>query len=127
MPPDKTKETKSEGMPVNKKDKSVLVYENDSGIQEVYALELEHRGFIVKCITEESRLLRTLRNGVYDIILFDISTVPSNLYTLLKRIRREFEEIPIVLNGSLEPKQKEMLVKNVSNVILKSEGLDETL
>ncbi|MBN1231862.1 MAG: response regulator [Candidatus Coatesbacteria bacterium] len=110
---------------MEKKTKKVLVYENDSGIQEVYALELEHRGFIVKCVTEENRILRTLRSSEYDIILFDISTVPSNLYSMLKKIRREFEEIPIVLNGSLEPKQKEMLIKNIMNVILKSEGLDE--
>jgi DNA-binding response OmpR family regulator len=75
----------------------VLVVEDDRSIARLVELELEYRGFAVRCAYEGISGLREVSEFRPDVIVLDIMLPGIDGVGILKRLRTEGSQIPVIM------------------------------
>ena len=85
--------------------RSVLIVEPERDVGELFARALETRKDC-KCYiaVKEDEAIDLLKDLPFDLILSDMSTTMACDYSLLKKIKRFFPDIPLVVDGYLHQK-----------------------
>ena len=93
--------------------KNVLILEADRDISELFARAIEI-GSDLKCYlaTGEEEAVDLMQEIPFDLALVDLNIAMENDFRFLKRIRRLFPNLVIVVNAYLH--QKELLSKSLS-------------
>ncbi|WP_273844324.1 response regulator transcription factor [Rubrobacter calidifluminis] len=75
----------------------ILIVEDDRSISRFLELELEHRGFSVRCVYDGPSALEALEGFRPEIVVLDIMLPGLDGVGVLKRIRERGEKLPVIM------------------------------
>ncbi len=106
---------------------NVLLVEDDELLAKSACLGLGQRGFVVDWIASLERVRPALREGDYHCLLLDLTLPDGDGLQLLRRMREQGEEIPvIIITASYElEKRVRGLEMGADDYLLKPYSLDE--
>ncbi|MCB0263999.1 MAG: response regulator [Calditrichia bacterium] len=84
--------------------KKILVAEDDKGLSYSIDTWLTLEGFEVVTVYNGEEAFNALKNHPYDLLITDIAMPRLNGYELIKKVRGEMPELPVlVVSGKLDP------------------------
>jgi len=98
--------------------KKILLVDNHAGILRVLARELEICGFEVITARNGEEALRTIYNGVPDLVLLDIMMPVMNGFEMLSELRK-FSGLPVIADSFDECNKEQALKSGADDFILK--------
>lgn len=84
---------------------SVLVVDDDSGLQGLFSTILGRDGFVVDCASNGRQAFEYLKRGAYSVILLDLMMPDVNGLELLERLERDSPSLMrrvIVMTGAAQ-------------------------
>ena len=119
---------------LRKRQKSVLIVDNDQDIIDVIAGMLKLGGYTTRAAASGAECLRELDSAIPDLILLDIGMEPMDGWETLKRIKKNkaTRDIPVIMLTALRltPKDVENYGIFIEDYVMKpvtSQGLKDTL
>jgi DNA-binding response OmpR family regulator len=78
----------------------IVIFENDRSVLELYRLELSEMGH--KIISYHDSQIAPCDVGEADLVIIGTPVPLHKPHALLKKIKRKFPDIPVIVNASLE-------------------------
>jgi DNA-binding NtrC family response regulator len=86
-------------------DDTVLLVDDDDSMRRVLEYHLEHEAYGVKTVPSAERALEVLERGGVDLVMTDVRMAGMDGMTLLRRIRGDFPDLPVIVltaHGTIE-------------------------
>lgn len=77
--------------------KKILIVEDDKDIVELLTLYLESNDFLVQAVANGIDAYKQINTGYFDLVLADIMLPKMNGYELIKKVRQDKNNIPIII------------------------------
>ncbi len=103
----------------------VLIVDDEEGIRMLYSMELEDEGYDVVTLPDGKDLLKTIKREKPDCIVLDIKMREFNGLDLLQSIRKEFYDLPVILNSAYSSYKVDLKAVAADYYVVKSSDLTE--
>jgi len=84
------------------KKKKILLVEDEPLIQDIYLKKFQEAGFDITCVFSAEEAEKLLRKRVFHLIILDILLPKEDGFSFLKKLRKEKNNIPVVIFSNLE-------------------------
>ncbi|MCD6115003.1 response regulator [bacterium] len=84
------------------KKKKILLVEDEPLIQDIYLKKLKEAGFDVTCVFDAEEAKKILRKRSFHLIILDIILPKEDGLSFLKKLRKEKNNIPVIIFSNLE-------------------------
>ncbi|PLX79515.1 MAG: two-component system response regulator [Desulfuromonas sp.] len=103
----------------------ILIVDDEDDIRHLFALELEDEGHQVRTARDGSETMTLLREKRPDLVILDIKLDQESGLELLKRISREYDNLPVILCSAFSSYQSDFSSWLADGYVVKSSNLDE--
>lgn len=103
----------------------VLIVDDEEGIRMLYTMELEDDGYDVVTLPDGKDLMKTIKKEKPDCIVLDIKMREFNGLDLLQSIRKEFYDLPVILNSAYSSYKVDLKAVAADYYVVKSSDLTE--
>ena len=110
----------------NRSDVLVLIVDDEAGIRETLAINLELEGFKTLSASSGSEAIELLKNHAIDFVISDVRMPKGDGITLLKNIKKGDSDIPhiVLLTGFSELSTEEVKQLGAIDLIIKPPNID---
>ncbi len=84
------------------KKKKILLVEDEPLIQDIYLKKFKEAGFDVTCVFDAEEAKKILRKRSFHLIILDILLPKEDGLSFLKKLRKEKNNIPVIIFSNLE-------------------------
>ena len=84
------------------KKKKILLVEDEPLIQDIYLKKFQEAGFDITCVFSAEEAEKILRKRSFHLIILDILLPKEDGFSFLKKLRKEKNNIPVVVFSNLE-------------------------
>ena len=105
--------------------KTVLVADDEVGIQKLYQKELSREGYSVIFASNAQEAIRMARESSPDLVIMDIRMPGMDGIEAMGRILEENNEVPIVINTAFSSYKSSFLSWSADAYVTKSSDLSE--
>jgi DNA-binding response OmpR family regulator len=103
----------------------ILLVDDDQNIRRYYKEELSDDGHQVSAVASGHQLLRTIDFFKPDVVVLDIKLVDYDGLELLKEIRNEYYNLPVILCSAFETYKYDLRSISADYYVVKSFDLSE--
>ena len=103
----------------------ILLVDDDQNIRRYYTEELSDDGHQVSAVASGHQLLRTIDLFKPDVVVLDIKLVDYDGLELLKEIRNEYYNLPVILCSAFETYKYDLRSISADYYVVKSFDLSE--
>jgi len=103
----------------------LLIVDDEDDIRHLFALELEDEGHRVRAARDCGEALKLLNEKRPDLVILDIKLDQESGLDLLKRISREYEDLPVILCSAFSSYQSDFSSWLADGYVVKSSDLEE--
>jgi len=96
----------------NKKEKKILLVEDDPFLVDIYSTKLKESGYFVEVADEGEEALRKIKEKDFDLMLLDIVLPKVDGWDVLKQVKSEFKNLKVIIISNLS--QKEEVAKGMN-------------
>ncbi|MDQ7780062.1 MAG: response regulator [Planctomycetota bacterium] len=82
---------------------NILIVDDDPGVAEVVAAQLERAGFLTRCVYSGEEALRVLRESEFDVVLLDYSMPGMNGVEVLREIKGSHPRTSVIMVSGAPP------------------------
>jgi DNA-binding response OmpR family regulator len=105
--------------------KTVLVADDEVGMQKLYQRELAREGYNVVCVSSAQEAIRKTQEATPDLVIMDIRMPGMNGIEGMNRILEGNNEIPVVINTAYSSYRDSFLSWAADAYVIKSSDLSE--
>ena len=81
--------------------KKILIGEDDFAIARALRLKLEHEGYEVTAVVDGVEVMELVKKKPYDLLLLDLMMPRKDGFTVLRELKEEKIEIPVIILSNL--------------------------
>jgi len=101
----------------------ILIVDDDNHIRKLYGDFLTLEGYEVKTAADACEAYEVIQNERFDLIVLDIELGGDSGLDMLKRLKREYPDIPIILNTAYSIYKSDFHTWVADGYILKSSDI----
>ena len=105
--------------------KTVLVADDEVGMQKLYQRELSREGYNVVCVSSAQEAIRKTQESAPDLVIMDIRMPGMDGIEGMNRILEANNEIPVVINSAYSSYKDSFLSWSAEAYVTKSSDLSE--
>ncbi len=84
------------------KKKKILLVEDEPLIQDIYLRKFQEAGFDITCVFDAEEAEKLLRKKSFHLVILDILLPREDGLSFLKKLRKEKNNIPVIIFSNLE-------------------------
>lgn len=103
--------------------KIILLVEDDLELNKLYQAILRDAGFLVQSITNGADALRTIKQGIPDLIILDVFLPKVSGFDILTELKKDplLQKIPVIVLTNVYIDRQELLKHGIEHCLIKSE------
>lgn len=100
----------------------ILIVEDDESVAKMFALKLNSAGFETKIVASGDEAIALIQKETFDLIVSDLMMAKMDGFTLIKKLRQQKVNTPIIVASALSQKedQERALKMGANDYFIKS-------